>query len=572
MEGALGGEFRELFAPALTEWPGLPRTLRRLGGARGVTGLAARLADDGAATVVLPVMDAAATIVLPREEETSIQLSQATSLGQLSGAIAPVKRSAGGEDLAPGDEVGQYRIVRRIGAGGFGAVYEAANVHNEDERVALKLLLAAAGESDTFAQLLKLEANALLRLKHPAVVQYRVFGRMADSDQFFLVTEYVPGPTLREWRRADVPTLDDVRTLAMRLAHGLAAAHRRGIVHRDLAPDNVIVMNNDIAEATLIDFGIAKLAEGDALANAFAGKFSYAAPEQLHDDASRVGAAADIYSFGLLIAAFVRGRTADMGQCIESARAARLAVPPLDDLPAPLQPILAQLLQPDPGARPADMDAVATLFDVMDWDGRARTAPLAVPTRRRLSMPAQLSLYGLLIATGGGTAIYLDHRAPAHDVTAQAPAPEAPPPAIPAPEPVLAEADAEDPDVRTASGAIEPAPAGTGPQPATGTVYGKAHADARIVYIARRDTDLRVAIGGQVELERILRQGDSYRLPNRPDVTISTGDAGALDVVLDGAFLGRAGPDDARLVDFHPSPDAYRMAGDDVPLPRGASL
>lgn len=122
------------------------------------------------------------------------------------------------------------------------------------------MLLADIAASERFAQLLKLEINALLRLKHPAVVQYRVFGRIADTDQFYLVTEFVPGPTLKEWRRANTPSLDEVRSVAVRLATGLAvAAHRRGIVHRDLAPDNVIVTQGDLSESTLIDFGIARM-------------------------------------------------------------------------------------------------------------------------------------------------------------------------------------------------------------------------------------------------------------------------------------------------------------------------
>lgn len=274
-----------------------------------------------------------------------------------------VARVGGAGDLRPGDEIGQYRVVRRLGAGGFGAVYEAANIHNEDERVALKLLLTDIASSERFAQLLKLEANALLRLKHPAVVQYRVFGRIADTEQFYLVTEFIPGPTLRDWRRENVPTMGQLRLLAIRLAQGLAAAHRRGIVHRDLAPDNVIVAGGEIGEATLIDFGIARMGDSDALGGAFAGKFSYAAPEQFDFDGERLGPAIDIYSFGLLLAAFVRGRPLDMGRDIDAAREHRRAVPPLDTFPEVLRAPLAALLQPSPQDRPRNMDEVARLFD-----------------------------------------------------------------------------------------------------------------------------------------------------------------------------------------------------------------
>lgn len=352
-------------------------------------------------------------VVEPSQATPPTQPSVAPSTGA-SGApstsekLVSVRLRGGGPgDLRPGDEVGQYRIVRRLGAGGFGAVYEAANIHNEDERVALKLLLADVAASERFAQLLKLEANALLRLKHPAVVQYRVFGRIADSDQFYLVTEFVPGPTLREWRRSNTPTLDEVRAVAVRLATGLAAAHRRGIVHRDLAPDNVIVTQGDLSESTLIDFGIARMGgEADALGGAFAGKFSYAAPEQFAFDVGKLGPSIDIYAFGLLMAAFARGKPLDMGRDIEAAKAKRLAVPPLDDVPAALVPVLTQLLQPDPADRPRDMDAVARLFEAMSETPlvdvlppvEADDAPVAVAAEPPEESPAVAPLDALVDA------------------------------------------------------------------------------------------------------------------------------------------------------------------------------
>ena len=325
------------------------------------------------------------TIILKSRADEQSAVSNVSAVSAIQPSVAPSQALSGGTsasssskfvtaattryaapgDLRMGDEVGQYRIVRRLGAGGFGAVYEAANIHNEDERVAMKLLLADVAASERFAQLLKLEANALLRLKHPAVVQYRVFGRIADTDQFYLVTEFVPGPTLRDWRRKAVPTIAQVKMLAVRLAQGLAAAHRRGIVHRDLAPDNVIVTSDDLSESTLIDFGIARLGDGDALGGAFAGKFSYAAPEQFEFDTLRLGPSIDIYAFGLLIAAFVRGRPIDMGRDLEAAKAKRRSIPDLSDIPPLLRPALTALLQIDPAARPRNMDEVSRIFEAI---------------------------------------------------------------------------------------------------------------------------------------------------------------------------------------------------------------
>lgn len=701
--------FRQLRCADLRDWtpggPGLEEVIAQLRGrvsAAAETSLpsvAPQSADDEMdferSTIVMKsVADEPSQA---RATQPSVGLSGAVTGGgslapTTSGKVIAAVRGAGPADLRPGDEVGNYRIVRRLGAGGFGAVYEAANIHNEDERVALKLLLADVAASERFAQLLKLEANALLRLKHPAVVQYRVFGRIADSDQFYLVTEFVPGPTMREWRRAHEPNLSEIRDVAVRLASGLAAAHRRGIVHRDLAPDNVIIAGGDLPESTLIDFGIARMGEGDTLGAAFAGKFSYAAPEQFAFDASKLGPSIDIYAFGLLMAAFARGKPLDMGRDIEAAKAKRLAVPPLDDLPPPMQGVLAKLLQPAPEDRPADMDAVARLFQEMLDDASAPPPAATEPTvaapppppppppspppppplppppvpepppvaavdeggggagteasyaappppqeaerGRRSPLVALAQFVGLALV--GAAVVYFalpgddtPDRPPGPTVaevtpgetptptaspeptpipvtpeptatptptatpeptpiptpTAEPtptatptpePTPEPTPTATPEPTPTPTAEPTPTPTVEPtptptaeptptptpeaprASGAIEPVPRGTKAQAMNGRAYGAQNTDGRIVYIARRTTRLKVLGGDRDDLiDRELKRGDSYRLPDRNDLMVWASDAGALDVVLDDVFIGRAGPDGAVLEKFNVTPRAY---------------
>ncbi|BCW88811.1 Serine/threonine-protein kinase PknD [Alphaproteobacteria bacterium SO-S41] len=748
--------FRQLRCADLRDWAGGPEGLDEIvGQLRERVGLAPAPAaaptgdelDFERSTIILKsrIQDfsvghtPSGGVSKPAVSEGPSASTAPSSSAKLVTAFSPGRGGPG--DLRPGDEIGQYRVVRRLGAGGFGAVYEAANIHNEDERVALKLLLADIAESERFAQLLKLEANALLRLKHPAVVQYRVFGRIADTDQFYLVTEFVPGPTLRDWRKAHTPTVDEARTLAMRLAQGLAAAHRRGIVHRDLAPDNVIVTSDDLSEATLIDFGIARLAEGDALGGAFAGKFSYAAPEQFDADGGRLGPSIDIYAFGLLMAAFVRGKPIDMGRDMEAARAKRHAVPPLDDIPLPLRPALTKLLQPDPVDRPQTMDEVSLLFDrvreevaPVTTDGvdpldlpvdasvlvtpaaaeaaaepsssialsvpslvvanavlveDAAAAPVAErppvapevsksvapeappvvapvrppappppkppvvvveraydtedepPRRRRIGTTPQL----VAVAFLGAAATFMlwprteTPKPPGPVVQAPAPKPEpapVPTPPVPQPEPTPPipeptppvpepqpepkppepkppepqpeptppvpeptppvpepeptppipeptppepepepkppepeptppqpepEPEPEPPVVEApvASGQIEPAP-GAKVQRQNGATYGKDNKDSRIIYVARRETTLKVVTGAKrnkIAIDRTLKKGDSYRVPNTTELSVSASDAGALDVILDGTFIGRAGKDGERLVDFEATPVAY---------------
>lgn len=92
----------------------------------------------------------------------------------------------------------------------------------------------------------------------------------------------------------------------------------------------------------------------------------------------------------------------------------------------------------------------------------------------------------------------------------------------------------------------------------TGRAYGTQNRDGRIMYVARRPVRLTVVGGGKDDLiDRELKKGDSYRLPNRSDLAVTTNDAGALDVTLDDKFIGRAGPDGARLEAFNVTPEAY---------------
>ena len=210
--------------------------------------------------------------------------------------------------LRPGDIVAHYRIVGPLGEGGSGAIYEARNIHHEGERVALKIVQPDIADRALFFDLLRAEASALQRVKHEAVVQYRTFGRLPDSDECFLVIEHVSGPTLAAAMRSAKLPEEAVRRLAIRLIDGLDAAHEQGIVHRDLSPDNVIMPDGDPDRATLIDFGIARSAAADPLGSKFAGKLSFAAPEQFADDPAQVGPWSDLYSLGLLLAAAARAR------------------------------------------------------------------------------------------------------------------------------------------------------------------------------------------------------------------------------------------------------------------------
>src|ERR1051326_3455727 len=162
-----------------------------------------------------------------------------------SGAMALL-----GSDWQPPDEFDEFRIVRSLGIGAMGQVYLAHDLLL-DRAVAVKFVLAAR-DPQARARVLE-EARAIARLQHPNVV---AIYRVADLDGHpYLVSEYVPGRALHQlerpmpWRR--------VLDIALDLARGLAAAHRRGVLHRDVKPANAILAED--GRAKLLDFGLARV-------------------------------------------------------------------------------------------------------------------------------------------------------------------------------------------------------------------------------------------------------------------------------------------------------------------------
>lgn len=265
-----------------------------------------------------------------------------------------------------------YRVERMLGGGGMGEVYLT-----RDERVgvqhAVKVIRPSMAANRQVMDLFYREAKVLRGVRHDAVVSYDGFVRDAQGRDY-LVMEYVDGPSLGErLRRGPLPP-DEVLILRDRLAAGLAEAHRRGAVHRDLSPDNVILPGNQVAAAKLIDFGLSKLTDPTQetiIGSSFAGKYRFASPEQFGLGGGAVDGRSDIYSLGLILAAAALGRPLAMGESFADALATRQSVPDLTGIPQTLQPWLAAMLHPDPARRPADLDAVLT-----QWPAATRVNPV----------------------------------------------------------------------------------------------------------------------------------------------------------------------------------------------------
>jgi eukaryotic-like serine/threonine-protein kinase len=246
--------------------------------------------------------------------------------------------------------LGRYRLGERLGAGGFGTVHAA-----RDERlgrdVAVKVIPAGSATPERAQR----EALAAARLEHPAVVG--VFDAGEDADARYLVSELVRGAPL-DRLLADGRLSDrDVLAVGLAVAEGLAHAHARGVVHRDVKPQNVLVPDRpEGAVAKLADFGVAHLAGDEPLTRTgdVVGTLAYMAPEQA--DGLPVDARADLYSLALVLYEALAGvHPIRAGSPAATLRRVGTVLPSLRrtrrDLPAPLAAAIDRAVRPRPEER-----------------------------------------------------------------------------------------------------------------------------------------------------------------------------------------------------------------------------
>ncbi len=215
------------------------------------------------------------------------------------------------------ERIGPYRIVRLLGKGGMGAVYEG--VHEAIERrVAIKVLHAELARRQDIAMRFVNEAKAVNRIEHPGLVQVTDHGQLPDG-MAYIVMEYLKGETLgqRVKRVGGRMPGSDVIRLGRQVASALAAAHDKDIVHRDLKPDNIMIVPNADApggeQSKVLDFGIAKLTElqtGDSeahtRADALLGTPRYMSPEQCRGG-GHTDSKSDVYSLGVIFYELLAG-------------------------------------------------------------------------------------------------------------------------------------------------------------------------------------------------------------------------------------------------------------------------
>ncbi len=266
----------------------------------------------------------------------------------------------------PGEVINNtYRIEALLGRGGTSDVYRARN-EVSGRAMALKVLKAEFSTNDDYLILLKREEE-IREVRHDAVVRYSENHRMSDG-RVYLLMDFVDGPGLDRKMRDGPMAADDLLVICRRVLQGLRAAHERHIVHRDLSPDNIILRAGDPAQAVIIDFGIAKDTNPGAqtiVGNEFAGKYAYAAPEQLH---GRTDARTDLYSLGALLLANFRGAPPNLGN--NPMEIIQSKTKPLDtsDVPEPLKTVIERMTDPEPDARFPSAKAVLDFLDAPEGD------------------------------------------------------------------------------------------------------------------------------------------------------------------------------------------------------------
>jgi eukaryotic-like serine/threonine-protein kinase len=264
--------------------------------------------------------------------------------------------------LQPGTVLGHtYVIKARLGRGGMGEVYRARHIELGTEH-AIKIMLPSFANDPKIVQLFRDEALKLGRVNNLAVVKYEGFFR-DEHGLRYLVTEFVHGESLEQILRRRRLEPNEVLRLRDRLALGLAAAHEMDIVHRDVSPENILLPEGSVDQAKLIDFGIAKsmtAADPTLIGDTFAGKYSFASPEQCGLYGGTVDLRSDIYSLGLVLAAAAIGfgKKLEMGNSPATMLAARQRVPDLSAVPPPLRRVIAPMLEPWPDHRPPSMGAL----------------------------------------------------------------------------------------------------------------------------------------------------------------------------------------------------------------------
>jgi serine/threonine protein kinase len=318
---------------------------------------------------------------------------------------------------------GRYELEELVGSGGMSNVFRA---HDRllERTVALKILHEQYTRDEDYVERFRREARAVAQLTHPNIVT--VIDRGEQDGRQFIVFEYVDGQNLKELSAGGPLDPREGIRLALQVAHALAFAHARGLVHRDVKPQNVLL--NDDGQAKVTDFGIARSLDvhGVTQTGTVLGTSDYIAPEQARGQ--KVDPKTDIYSLGAVLYELLTGEVPFAGDSFVAVAMRHVSEPPPSvlvhrpDCPVRLDLAIQRAMAKDPADRFASMDdfcaeLVACLAELEGRDGEGATMIVPPPPRPRETRPRRerrrfpvgIALIVLLAASlvAGGTYLLL---------------------------------------------------------------------------------------------------------------------------------------------------------------------
>ncbi len=315
--------------------------------------------------------------------------------------------------LASGTRLGPYEILAPLGAGGMGEVYRARDPRLERD-VAIKVLPEHFVDDGDSLSRFQAEAKAVAALSHPNIVA--IFDTGQHGDQLYVVTELLEGETMRSRLREGAFGMRKAAEHAARVAEGLAAAHEKGIVHRDVKPENLFLLND--GRVKILDFGLARQdpllkAAGDQSSSptaarptnpgAMIGTVGYLSPEQARGDPA--DHRSDIFSLGAVLYEMLTGRRAFKGtspaELLSSVLRDEPEMPSLSDprIPHALDLIVHHCLEKSPDERFQSARDLAFHLDSVGGTSASQRADALgpLPASRRLRRYVPLGLVGLVL-------------------------------------------------------------------------------------------------------------------------------------------------------------------------------
>lgn len=313
-----------------------------------------------------PTMQHGSDTELEGEDSLEDRIRKRLHASDAEGESGPRVDPLIGRDIAD-----RFQIYKKIGAGGMGAVYRARQ-KGMDRDVAIKVLLRELTDNETVLRRFHIEALAVSKLRHPNTIQIFDFGETADG-LLYIAMEFLEGkPLQRILKDEQQVSVRRGLNIALQMARSLREAHSKGIVHRDLKPDNVVL--ETVGEETdfvkVLDFGVAKLAEGDGQqktltkAGSIFGTPKYMSPEQSRG--GDIDARSDVYSIGVMLYELVTGRVP-----FDAENPLGILIKHIQELPPTFQEVRPDLVIPgevedfvmrtlekDPALRPQTAEAV----------------------------------------------------------------------------------------------------------------------------------------------------------------------------------------------------------------------